>query len=94
MSRNAFLDVLYRCDFRGVHCAHGFRSSFSTIMNERYPDDWAAIEAALAHVVGGVRGVYMRANYLERRRELMAEWANLLLEGAEPAQTLLFGSRR
>ena len=63
-------------------------------MNERHPEDWAAIEAALAHVVGGTRGAYMRSNYLERRRELMAEWAELLLEGAPPAETLLYGPRR
>jgi integrase len=93
MSRNALLEVLYRCGFKGRHCAHGFRSSFSTIMNERHPEDWAAIEAALAHIVGGTRGAYMRSNYLERRRELMADWADLLLEGAAPAETLLFGPR-
>jgi len=94
IGRNAFFDVLHRCGFRGEHCAHGFRSSFSTIMNERYPDDWAAIEAALAHVVKGARGVYMRSNYLERRRELMAAWAGLLLDGAPPPETLLSEPRR
>jgi integrase len=94
INRNTFLEVLYRSGFKGQHCAHGFRSSFSSIMNERRPEDWAAIEAALAHVVGGTRGAYMRSNYLERRRELMAEWADLLLEGAAPAETLLVGPRR
>jgi integrase len=94
MNRGAFHKALSRCDYRGQHCAHGFRSSFSSIMNERYPDDWAAIEAALAHVVGGTRGAYMRSNFLERRRELMAEWADLLLEGAPPPEALLLGPRR
>jgi integrase len=94
MSRSSFLELLYRCDYRGLHSAHGFRSAFSSIMNERHPEDWAAIEAALAHVVGGTRGAYMRSDYLERRRELMAEWADLLLDGAVPAKTLLFGPRR
>ena len=63
-------------------------------MNERYPDDWAAIEAALAHVVKGARGAYMRSNYLERRRELMAEWAGLLFDGAAPPEILLVDPRR
>jgi integrase len=94
MVRNAFLDVLYRCGYKGKHCAHGFRSSFSTIMNARHPGDWAAIEAALAHVVGGARGAYMRSTYLERRVILMAEWADLLLEGVPPPETLLYGPRR
>ena len=52
------------------------------------------IEAALAHVVGGVRGIYMRSDYLERRRELMAEWAGLLFDGAAPPDILLSGPRR
>jgi integrase len=94
MTRNAFVVLLHRRGFRGKHCAHGFRSSFSSIMNERHPEDWAAIEAALAHVVGGTRGAYMRSNYLERRRELMAEWADLVLDGAPPPENLLFGPRR
>ncbi|HKD56397.1 MAG TPA: integrase arm-type DNA-binding domain-containing protein [Hyphomicrobiaceae bacterium] len=94
MGRSAFLDVLYRCGFRGRHCAHGFRSSFSTIMAGRHPQDGAAIDAALAHVVGGTRGAYMRNDYLGRRRELMAEWADLLLDGAPPPETLLYGLRR
>ena len=94
ISRRALLDVLYRCGFRGQHCSHGFRSSFSTIMNARHPQDAAAIEAALAHVVGGVRGIYMRGDYLERRRELMAEWAGLLFDGAAPPEILLSGPRR
>jgi hypothetical protein len=78
---------------RGLHCAHGFRSSFSSIMNERCPEDWAAIEAALAHVAGGVRGAYMRTNYLQRRHELMIAWSDLLLAGACPADELLLGPR-
>jgi integrase len=94
MSRSALLEALYRCEYRGVHSAHGFRSSFSSIMNERHPEDWAAIEAALAHVAGGTRGSYMRSNYLERRRQLMAEWADLLLDGVAPPETLLYGPRR
>ena len=50
-------------------------------------------EAALAHV-GGVRGIYMRGDYLERRRELMAEWTGLLFDGARPPEILLVAPRR
>jgi integrase len=94
MVSRTLLDMLYRLGFKGEHCAHGFRSSFSSIMNERHPEDWAAIEAALAHVGGGTRDAYMRSNYLERRRELMTEWADLILAGAKPADELLLGPRR
>jgi hypothetical protein len=63
-------------------------------MNARHPQDAAAIEAALAHVVGGVRGIYMRGDYLERRRKLMAKWAGLLFHGAAPPEILPVGPRR
>ena len=33
-------------------------------------------EAALAHVVGGVEGAYMRSDLIERRRDLMQRWAD------------------
>ena len=94
MARGTLVEFLNRCGFGGVHCAHGFRASFSTIMNERHPDAGDAIEAQLAHIVKGVRGAYLRAPFLERRRELLAEWAALLLEGAVDAETLLLGPRR
>jgi integrase len=78
---------------RGLHCAHGFRSSFSSIMNEKHPEDSDAIEAQLAHKVRGVRGAYMRAPFLERRIELLGEWAGLLMAGAKDGHSLLLGPR-
>ena len=54
---------------------HGFRSSFR---------DWAAehgverdiAEAALAHTVrNAVEAAYLRTDYLEKRRGVMAKWA-------------------
>jgi integrase len=68
MVRNGLLHMLERCGYGGIHCAHGFRAAFSSIMNERHPDAHDAIEAQLAHVVRGVRGAYLRAPFLERRR--------------------------
>lgn len=61
------------------HVPHGFRSSFSTIMNERGFDP-EVIEHCLAHVNGGVRGIYNRAKYLNPRRELLQTWADLVDE--------------
>jgi integrase len=90
MRRSSFMELLYRCDYRGQHSGHGFRASFSSIMKERHPRDWASIEAALAHA----GDEYTRTTFLERRRELMAEWADLLLEDAPPPETLLYGPRR
>ena len=56
---------------------HGFRSTFR---------DWAAettafpnhvVEQALAHAISsGVEAAYRRGDLFEKRRELMAAWAN------------------
>ena len=39
-------------------------------------------EAALAHTVQGVEGAYLRSDLLERRRTVMAAWADYLDTGA------------
>lgn len=60
--------------------AHGFRSSASTILNERgvNPD---VIEAALGHQDGNaIRRAYNRATYWPERVKLMQMWANMLDE--------------
>ena len=59
---------------------HGFRSSFrSWCADSGKPRELA--EAALAHVVGGVEGSYLRTDVLERRRVLMQAWANFVTGG-------------
>ena len=61
-------------------CAHGFRSSASTILNER-GFDADVIEAALAHQdEDEVRAAYNRTKYLPRRIKLMQDWADLVDE--------------
>jgi integrase len=83
--------LLRAADLPVDHVPHGWRATFSSIMNERHRDerDSDAIEAALAHTVGGVRGIYFRGAYLARRRVLMAEWADLLLKDAAPLAVAL-----
>ena len=59
-------------------CAHGFRSSASTILNERgYDRD--VIEVALAHQEEDAsRAAYNRARYWAQRVTLLQDWADLL----------------
>ena len=59
---------------------HGFRTTASTLLNERgYRFD--LIERQLAHVErNAVRGAYNRAEYLDERRAMMADWADYLYE--------------
>jgi len=55
--------------------SHGLRSLASTTLNEAGKDP-DLIEAALAHRGSDqVRNAYNRADYLERRRELMEWWS-------------------
>lgn len=82
----------------GKHVPHGWRSTFSSVMNERAARrgrsaDADVIELMLAHRPQGVRGIYNRASHMARRRKLAQEWADLLLEGFEPASSLLVGAR-
>jgi hypothetical protein len=77
----------------------GWRSTFSTVMNERAqaldrPGDRAIIDLMLAHIPDGVEATYNRAAYLPRRIQIAQEWADLLLDGFAPAAELLEGPRR
>ncbi|MFS0849624.1 tyrosine-type recombinase/integrase [Novosphingobium panipatense] len=89
------LSKLYReAGFTGVHVPHGWRSTFSTIMNERaaledQERDRAIIDLMLAHAQQGVEPIYNRAMYLPRRRELAQIWADLLMQGAVEPHLLL-----
>ena len=84
--------------FAGRHVPHGWRSSFSTIMNERAadldrPGDRAVIDLMLAHKPQGVEAHYNRAAYMPRRRLLAQEWSDLLCEKLVPASDLTKGPR-
>ena len=68
--------ALKRMGFEGRLVSHGLRSLGSTTLNEHEfnPD---VIEAALAHVdKNQVRSAYNRAEYIEKRRELMNWWSD------------------
>lgn len=74
------IGVLYvRAGYAGRHVPHGWRASFSTILNELLPGERDAIDLALAHAgKGKVEGAYNRAQLLERRRALFDRWGELL----------------
>ncbi|TMJ13368.1 MAG: DUF4102 domain-containing protein [Alphaproteobacteria bacterium] len=99
LSENAIGYLYNRCGYHGRHVPHGWRAAFSTVMNERAeragrPGDRAVIDLMLAHVPANkVEGVYNRAAYMDRRREIAQEWADLLTEGLCPAGDLLKGAR-
>ncbi len=95
MSENAIGYLLNRAGYHHKHVPHGWRSSFSTIMNERRPDDRHIIDFALAHVPKDkVEAAYNRALYLKQRKEILQDWADLLMTGQKPVADLLKLPRR
>ncbi len=86
----AAIGALYdRAGFAGRHVPHGWRASFSTILNERHPDQRSAIDKALGHAGNGkveqeeginrrVEAAYNRAVQMSPRRILFQAWADEL----------------
>lgn len=107
MSENAVGYLYNREGWKRRHVPHGWRSSFSTIMNakvershpgaERLMIDRLVIDLMLAHTPSGMSHtelIYNRNAYMERRRELAEDWASILLEGADPISVVIEGRRR
>ncbi len=68
---------------------HGFRSSFRDWAAEQTNHPREVIEAALAHVVQNrVEAAYARSDLFERRRVLMNDWAEYLVEERGQVVTL------
>ena len=59
--------------------AHGFRSSFSTLMNELEPQSKVMIDATIAHKISNdVEGSYNKAQYIGERRRILQKWADYI----------------
>jgi integrase len=100
LSENAIGYLYNREGYHGRHVPHGWRAAFSTIMNERAErvgrsGDRAVIDLMLGHIPPNtVEGAYNRAAYMERRREIANEWADLVVNGLVDPVELLKGPRR
>ncbi|ATI80035.1 tyrosine-type recombinase/integrase [Sphingobium yanoikuyae] len=83
--------------YKGLMVPHGWRSSFSTIMNERAAElakdgDRAVIDMILAHVPPGVSASewsYNRSRYRNPRASLHQIWADLISNGLLPPAELV-----
>ncbi|CAK7068034.1 tyrosine-type recombinase/integrase [Saezia sanguinis] len=78
ISENTLNGALKRLGFKGRLTGHGIRATLSTALNELdYNKDW--IEAQLSHSDKDViRGTYNHAMYVEQRRQMMQDWADML----------------
>lgn len=76
VSKTALNAALNAIDFGIEHFTiHDSRRTASTLLNEM---GWNSdvIEKALGHEIGGVRGVYNRAEYAGQRRQMLQQWAD------------------
>jgi integrase len=75
-------ELYFRAGFGGRHVPHGWRASFSTVMNERRPECRADIDRTLGHMPKDMKKVelaYNRAKHIIARRALLEEWAEILI---------------
>jgi len=83
--------ALKRMGFKGRLVAHGLRALASTTLNE-HGFDPDVIEAALAHTdKNSIRAAYNRAEYLDRRRTMMAWWSDYIEQAASGNLSLASG---
>jgi integrase len=69
---------------------HDFRRTASTHLHEAgFGSD--AIEKALAHEQGGIRGVYNKAEYAAERRKMLQWWADFVDSQIEEGRKVILG---
>jgi integrase len=67
---------------------HDLRRMASTLLHENgWPSD--VVEKALNHTIGGVRGVYNRAEYAPQRREMLQFWGDTIEQLMTTGQVVL-----
>ncbi|AOY42397.1 MULTISPECIES: tyrosine-type recombinase/integrase [Psychrobacter] len=76
--------------YQDVHCAHGFRATAKTILQEQLKYSLVLVEMALGHTTKDPNGTaYGRFEYIDDRSEMMQNWADYLdalREGRDTAE--------
>ncbi len=68
---------------------HDLRRTASTLLHEQgWPSD--VVEKALNHTIGGVRGVYNRAEYAAQRQQMLQAWSDEI-DRLAPVDNLIVG---
>ncbi len=80
ISDMCLLNALRRMGYdRETMTVHGFRSTASTLLNERLKERPDVVEAQLAHSQKSkVQAAYRRAEYEDERREMMQRWGDYI----------------
>ena len=81
---------LHKLGYQNIHCAHGFRATAKTIMQEQLKYPLLLVEMALGHTTKDPNGAaYGRFEYIDDRSDMMQKWADYLdalREGRDTAQ--------
>ena len=65
--------------YKDIHCAHGFRATAKTILQEQLKYPLVLVEMALGHTTKDPNGTaYGRFEYIDARSEMMQNWADYL----------------
>lgn len=75
-----FIMALRRLGYGHKQNPHGFRHIASTALNNRFADRDQVVEACLAHIKKGVKGVYDKGSHFEERIGMMQWYADYLDE--------------
>jgi len=81
-AEGAIGDLYDRAGYAGRHVPHGWRATFSTIMNEALPAERGVIDRILGHALKSddgraakVEAAYNRSEQLDPRRAVLERWA-------------------
>lgn len=95
ISENTVNVALINLGYKDKHCAHGFRGTARTIMDEVLNIRPDYIEHQLAHAVKDPNGrAYNRTAHLPARREMMQAWADYLDGLRKGAEVVSINSKR
>ena len=65
--------------YKDIHCAHGFRATAKTILQEQLKYPLVLVEMALGHTTKDPNGTaYGRFEYIDDRADMMQKWADYL----------------
>ena len=76
ISNMTFNVALNRLGYKNRQNPHGFRHIASTAFNNKFSDKGQVVEATLAHLKTGVKGIYDKGAHFEERVEMMQWWAD------------------
>ena len=91
ISENTANKRLKDLGYQSIHCAHGFRATAKTLLQEQLKYPLVLVEMALGHTTKDPNGTaYGRFEYIDDRSDMMQKWADYLDALREGEDTVEF----